>query len=75
MRQVQQLAVDDIEFLEMHEAELSFAVGKEIGLEWRRPDGLRAQHSGWTVGEVINEARAALRKWREATREKGVGSR
>ena len=57
------LAVDDIEFLETHDGILFFGGGKKIGLEWRRPDGLKLQHSGWTVGETLNTARAALRKW------------
>lgn len=63
---VQYIAVDDLEFLEMHEATLRFAAGKKIGLDWRRPDGLIVQCSGWTVGEVINDGRTALRKWQAA---------
>ena len=60
---VQVIAVDDVEFLDIHEATLHFAAGKKIGIDWRRCDGLIAQHSGWTVAEVINAARAAKKSW------------
>ena len=63
MSEVQCLGTDDIEFLEAHNGELGFRVGAKVALELRRSDGLRVQYSGWTVGEVINEARAAFRKW------------
>ena len=65
MAKVQMLAIDDVEFLEKHEATMCFRGGHKIGLEWRRPDGLLLQHSGWTVGHAINSAREALRRWRE----------
>lgn len=42
------------------DATLYFSAGKKVGLEWWR-DGLRLQHSGWTVAECINAARKGLR--------------
>ena len=69
----QMLAVDDLEFLEAHDAIVYFSVGLKVGLEWRRPDGLKLQHSGWSVGHALNEARAALRKW-QASERRGRGS-
>lgn len=61
IRHVQCVAVDDAEWLEAHEATLHFASGKKVGIDWRRSDGLIAQHSGWTFGEAINAAREAER--------------
>lgn len=64
---LQMLGVDDVEFLEAHEAQLWFKSGSKVGLEWRRPDGLRVQCSGWTVGECLNTARKMLSKWRDSS--------
>ena len=64
---VQMLAVDDVAFLEKHQAHAFWSDGHKVGLEWRRPDGLLLQHSGWSIGEAINAARASLWAW-EASR-------
>lgn len=58
-------ADEDIAFLEAHDAILYFSLGKKIGLDWRRPDGLRLQCSGWSMKETVQKAREALKKWKD----------
>jgi hypothetical protein len=54
---------DQQEWLEAHQAQLWFAAGKKVGIEVSRPrDGCRLQFSGWTMEDVIGQAKAQLLK-------------
>lgn len=52
---------EDIEFLEQHEAVVHFAAGRKVGIDLRRPDGLRVQCSDWTIEKTIERARRLAR--------------
>jgi len=57
--EVQTLAVDDVEFLDRHEAVIQFRNG-HVYIELTRADGLRCQYNAATICELVNRARASF---------------
>lgn len=66
------VAVDDVEFLDRHEAVIQWRNGR-VYIEARRADGLRCQYNAATIGELIDKVRASFDRWAHGAAKKGGG--
>lgn len=55
------MSLDDVQFLEKHQAVVHFRTGYRIGIELTREDGLKVQCSDWTLATAMDRARKLAR--------------